>query len=174
MEAIEAKIKKIKCAIFDVDGVLTDGTLYYTDSTTDFKAFHAHDGLGIKMLQESGIKVAIITSHDSPMINRRMQALEIEHVYQGKKDKTPSYEDLLAKLNLVDEDVCYVGDDLPDLPLIRRAGLGITVANGVPLVKQHADWQTDARGGSGAVREICEYIMRTQNTLDQIHKKFLA
>jgi 3-deoxy-D-manno-octulosonate 8-phosphate phosphatase (KDO 8-P phosphatase) len=173
MERILEKAAKIKLVILDVDGVLTDGNLYYTDSAIDFKAFHVHDGLGIKLLQESGIEIAIITSHQSPLITRRMTALGIQHVFQGQQHKLAAYQQLLAQLQFTDASVCYVGDDLPDLSLIRRAGLGIAVANAVPFVREHADWQTTERGGHGAVREVCELIMRAQNTWQVIHDQYL-
>lgn len=173
MERILEKAAKIKLAIFDVDGVLTDGNLYYTDSAVDFKAFHAHDGLGIKLLQQSGVEIGIITSHQSPMITRRMAALGIQHVFQGQQHKLAAYQQLLTELQLTDENVCYVGDDLPDLPLIRRVGLGIAVANAVPFVRQHAHWQTSERGGHGAVREVCELIMRAQDTWQTMHDQYL-
>lgn len=173
MQAIIDKAKKIKLAIFDIDGVLTDGTLFYSDTDMGLKAFHAHDGLGLQLLKRSGIMVGIITSHQSAMVTKRMEALEIEHVYQGQREKIPAYEDLITKLNVSDEQVAYTGDDLPDLPLIQRAGLGIAVANARDFVKQYADWHTTRPGGQGAVREICELIMTSQNTLDDIHAEFL-
>lgn len=173
MLSLEEKARNIRLVIFDVDGVLTDGRLYYTDADIDYKAFHAHDGVGIKVLQQTGVAVGIITGHASQMITRRTNALAIQHVYQGQHNKIPAFEDMLQKLMLSPEQVCYVGDDLPDLPLIRRAGLGIAVANAVAIVKKHADWQTLRAGGDGAVREICELIMQAQNTLDGIHNHFL-
>lgn len=165
MNILNEVAKNIKLAIFDVDGVLTDGNLLYTDSGIHIKAFHVHDGLGIQLLQKSGVEVAIITSHDSQLITKRMQDLGIRHVYQGIKNKIPAYEELLNTLQLLPEQVSYMGDDLPDLPLIRRSGLGITVPNAVPLVKQYADWITQAYSGKGAVREACERLMQAQGTL---------
>ena len=173
IDSLFAKAQQIKLVIFDIDGVLTDGTLFYTDTETQFKAFHVHDGVGIKLLEKAEIHVAVITSHDTPVVARRTQALGIRHVYQGQRDKLPAYEELKNKLNLPDEAICYVGDDLPDLPLIRRAGLGITVANGANFVKQHADWTTTQKGGTGAVREICELILTAQNKLDALQNDYL-
>lgn len=173
MQLLLTKASAIKLVIFDVDGVLTDGTLYYTDSGADFKAFHAHDGVGIKMLQQSNVTVGIITGHHSPMITRRMEALGITHVFQGQAQKLPAYQQLIETLGLTDHEVCYVGDDLPDVPLIRRVGLGIAVANAAPFVAQHAVWQTTKSGGQGAVREVCELIMQAQGTWQTIHDQFL-
>ena len=107
------------------------------------------------------------------MITRRMNALGIAHVFQGQVEKMPAYEELISRLKLDDAQVCYVGDDLPDLPLIRRVGLGIAVANAVPFVRDHAYWQTENCGGAGAVREVCELIMRAQNTWQTIHDQYL-
>jgi 3-deoxy-D-manno-octulosonate 8-phosphate phosphatase (KDO 8-P phosphatase) len=173
MQGLLEKAKKIKLVIFDVDGVLTDGRLYIPDEQMQYKAFHCHDGLGIKLLMKSGINVGIITSHKSSLITHRMQTLGIEHVYQGQEAKMPAYLDLTKTLQLSDEQVCYVGDDLPDLPLIRKAGLGITVANAPEFVRRHADWQTRQAGGHGAAREICELIMTAQQTLESIYSEYL-
>lgn len=173
MPTIVEKAKKIKLAIFDVDGILTEGHLFYTDEKIQIKSFHVHDGLGLQLLRRSGIAVAVITSHESTLITKRMQDLNIQHVYQGKKNKIPAYNELLETLQLTPEEVCYVGDDLPDLALIRRSGLGVTVPNAVPFVKQYADWITTAYGGKGAVREICEFIMQAQNTLLAIQQQYL-
>lgn len=173
MQKLLEKAKKIKLVIFDVDGVLTDGRLYIPDEKVQYKAFHCHDGLGIKLLMKSGVQVGIITSHRSSLITHRMQSLGIQHVYQGQEAKMPAYLDLTRRLALEDEQVCYVGDDLPDLPLIRQAGLGITVASAPEFVRRHADWQTQQPGGHGAAREICELIMTAQNTLEPIYSEYL-
>ena len=164
MKKIIDKILKIKLLILDVDGVLTDGNLYYSDTGTDIKTFHVQDGLGIRMLQNSGIEIGVITGHNSPLIQIRMQALKVPHIYQGQEHKQNAFEELLNKLNLAPEQACYFGDDLPDLPLMRRAGFAITVPNVTMLAKKEADWITTAPGGCGAVREVCELIMRVQET----------
>ena len=156
-----------------MDGVLTDGKLWLLDDGQNLKAFHCHDGLGLKLLAKSGVEIAIITSHRSPLIDKRMTQLGIQHVYQGVENKIVAYEELIAKLNLRDEEVAYTGDDLPDIAIIRRVGLGIAVANAVPFVQQFARYKTTCVGGNGAVREICELIMRAQNTLDTLHEAYL-
>ena len=159
------KAAKIKLVIFDVDGVLTDGRVYFGSNDVEYQAFHIHDGLGLKLLQNSGVTVGIITGRNSVNVARRAKELGIELLYQGQSEKEPAYETLLNQLQLSDEQVAYAGDDLPDLPLIHRAGLGIAVANAVSIVREFADWQTETSGGQGAVREICELIMYAQQTL---------
>src|SRR3990167_2197919 len=134
MNTLLEKAKKIKLVIFDVDGVLTDGRLYFSEKGVELKAFHVHDGQGMKLLLEQQIEVAIITQHDSPIILRRMEKLGIKHIYLGEGPKLTTNEVLLAKLDLNDEQVAYLGDDLPDLPVIQRVGLGIVVANAASQV----------------------------------------
>ena len=165
--------KKIRLAIFDMDGVLTDGKLYLLDDGQNLKAFHCHDGLGIKLLARTGIITAVITTHRSALIDKRMAQLQVAHVYQGVENKITAYEELIAKLNIRDEEVLYMGDDLPDIAIIRRVGLGIAVANAVDMVKQFARYTTRRNGGDGAVREVCELILHAQNTFKDVHEAFL-
>ena len=172
-EKAQELAKPIKLLIFDVDGVLTDGSLYLTDDGVEIKAFHSHDGLGIKLLMRSGVQVGIITARQSELVTLRMKSLGIEHAYQGNMVKVEAYEDLLKKLSLQDYQVAYVGDDIIDLPLIQRAGLGIAVANSHEFIKPHADWITDCSGGGRAAREICDFIMRAQGTFEKVYNKFL-
>ena len=159
---IQVKAAKIKLVIFDVDGVLTDGRLYFAPNGEELKVFYVHDGLGIKLLQEAGITVAIISSRESPIVVQRFGSLGVRYIYQGQADKRPAFDQLLKELKINAEHVAYVGDDLPDLPLIQQAGLGIAVANAQPAVKQHADWQTTLKGGKGAAREVCEFILQAK------------
>lgn len=173
MDAIIAKAKSIRLAIFDVDGVLTSGKLIYGPTGIEYKTFNVHDGQGLKFLQKSGVELAIITACRSDIIHKRMQDLDIEHVYRGVHDKTVAYQELKEKLQLQDEQIAYTGDDLPDLPLIRRAGLGIAVANAMPILKEHAAFITRAQGGKGAVREICELIMQAQGTYTTLLDHYL-
>lgn len=162
MNFIQQKAAVIKLAIFDVDGVLTDGKLYFNETKEFIKVFHVHDGLGFKLLQENGVAVAVISSRESDIVKQRLEALGVRHIYQGQTEKLPAFEKLLAELNVTPNEVAYVGDDLPDIPLISRAGLGIAVANATAYVKQHADWQTKVSGGQGAAREVCEFILQAQ------------
>ncbi|MBB71544.1 MAG: 3-deoxy-D-manno-octulosonate 8-phosphate phosphatase [Legionellales bacterium] len=174
MQEIHTLAKNIRCLILDIDGVLTDGSLYYTDEGTQFKAFHCHDGQGIKMLQQSGVEVAIITKHDSPCINVRMNALGIKHVFQGQGDKLEAYTILKHRLNLEDEHFAYLGDDLPDVPVIKKVGLGMAVNNATGRVKEFAKWQTTINGGHGAAREVCELIMTAQGTLAEMEQCYFG
>jgi 3-deoxy-D-manno-octulosonate 8-phosphate phosphatase (KDO 8-P phosphatase) len=172
-EKFEEKARAIRLAIFDVDGILTTGQLVYSSNGTEYKSFDVRDGLGMKLLQQSGVQVGIITSRNSQIVTQRMQDLGIQHVYQGFADKIPAYEALKQKLNLTDANIAYIGDDLPDLPLIRRAGLGITVPNAPALLLEHADWVTQANGGNGVAREVSEFIMQAQGTFGAVMESFL-
>lgn len=163
MNNLLKKAEKVKLLILDVDGVLTDGKIYYTNNGDELKAFDIQDGLGLKLLLDAGVEIAIITGRSSKIVEQRMQELGIKHYYQGEKNKIIRYEELKKVLHLSDNDIAMVGDDLLDLPLIQRAGFGITVANAVSGMTNYADWQTAKSGGNGAVREICELILTAQN-----------
>ncbi len=167
MQDILAKAANVKLVIFDVDGVLTDGRLYVTDEGMEFKSFHSRDGHGMKMLQNTGVTIAIITGRTSPTVTHRMQELGIEHVYQGQRDKRPAFEALLDKLGITAEQTAYVGDDVVDLPVMRKVGMAIAVQDAHALVKQHAHWQTPHCGGQGAARDVCEMIMEGHGVLEQ-------
>lgn len=173
MQDIMEKAAQIRLAIFDVDGVLTDGRLFYGDHGEEYKAFHSRDGHGMKMLQASGVKIAIITGRNSGVVSHRMSSLGIEHVYQGQLDKLPAYEELLRKLQLTPSQVAYTGDDVMDLPIMLRTGLAIAVQDAYPLVKQHAHWITTHKGGQGAVRDVCELLMNARGTLETAMQPYL-
>jgi 3-deoxy-D-manno-octulosonate 8-phosphate phosphatase (KDO 8-P phosphatase) len=173
MEKILSKAAKIRLVIFDVDGVLTTGNLIYRPNGSESKTFHVHDGVGLRMLLKSGVDVGIITARTSDVVSKRMQDLDIKHVYQGAADKVIAYEDLKTKLNLQDEQVAYVGDDLPDLPLFKRVGLAITVPNAPPIMLKHATHVTKTQGGQGAAREVCEMIMQAQGSYDAAIQSYL-
>jgi len=173
MQDILEKARQIKLVIFDVDGVLTDGSLYLGDDGQEYKAFHSKDGLGMKLLQASGVEIGIITARTSKLVEHRMHSLDIKHVYQGQLDKRKAFDKLLAKLELKHEQVAYVGDDVIDLPVMRQAGLAIAVQDAHPLAKQHAHWQTPHNGGRGAARDVCELIMEAQGTLQAQWDRFL-
>jgi len=160
--------------VFDVDGVLTDGSLFIGDDGQEYKAFHSRDGLGMKMLHRSGVEIGIITARSSEVVRHRMESLNIQHVYQGQQEKLPAFEDLVGKLGLSYEQTAYVGDDVVDLPVMRRAGLAIAVADAHPLARQHAHWQTPHGGGRGAARDVCELIMEAQQTLAAQLESFLT
>ncbi|HSC76314.1 MAG TPA: HAD-IIIA family hydrolase [Pseudomonadales bacterium] len=162
----------IKLLLLDVDGVLTDGRITYNSEQQELKSFHIHDGLGIKLLQRSGIQVGIITGRNSPMVERRANELGITILVQGREDKIVAMKDIQKQLGLNSHEVAYMGDDLPDLAAIRQAGLGIAPANAAAVVRQHADWVTSNPGGNGAVREACEFILTAQGLLDSIHQGY--
>ncbi len=174
MKDILAKAAQIKLVVFDVDGVLTDGSLFVGDDGQEYKAFHSRDGLGMKLLRKSGVEIGIITARTSEVVKHRMENLDIQHVYQGRLEKLPALEELLAKLELSFEQTAYVGDDIVDLPVMRQVGLAIAVQDAHPLAKQHAHWQTPHSGGRGAARDVCELIMEAQNTLDIQLKSYLV
>ncbi len=173
MQTVLDKASAIRCLICDVDGVLTDGRLYMSSNGDEFRVFHAHDGMGIKMLLRAGIEVGVITARQSPLVKARMDELGVKHVFQGQEDKRSAFDNIKQTLQLEDTQIAFIGDDLIDLPCIRRAGLGVTVPNAAPFVQQHADWQTTKTGGAGAVRELIELILTSQGKLDEIHEHFL-
>ncbi len=172
LQLVHQQASKIKLVIFDVDGVLTNGTLFVGDDGQEYKAFHSRDGLGMNMLQNSGVEIGIITARTSNVVKLRMESLSIKYVYQGRKEKLPAYKELLAESGLSSEQVAYVGDDLVDLPVLRQVGLAIAVADAHPFVTKHVHWQTKNNGGVGAARDVCEMIMQAQGTLEQQFQRF--
>lgn len=174
MQSIAARAQGIKIAVFDVDGVMTDGTLFLSDSGEEIKAYNVLDGHGLKMLKQSGVQLAIITSRTSRGVERRAENLGITHLYQGVENKLATFNSLLTTLQLSTADASYMGDDLLDLAVLRRAGLAVTVPDAPNFVKQHVHYVTQARGGHGAVRECCEMIMAYQGTLDELQESYLA
>lgn len=156
------RARHIRLLVLDVDGVMTDGQLYFQADGQEIKAFSTPDGQGIKILRQAGIDVALITGRESPMVSRRATALGIEHVIQGRDDKLTVLKELLATLELDFSQVAYCGDDLPDLAPIKYAGLGISVPNAPAYIREHADWVTERSGGFGAVREICDALLELQ------------
>jgi 3-deoxy-D-manno-octulosonate 8-phosphate phosphatase (KDO 8-P phosphatase) len=155
----------VRLAIFDVDGVLTDGTLYIGPSGEAMKAFNILDGHGVKMLQHAGIATAIISGRTSEAVTWRARELAIAHVAQGCSDKIAAFEALAAKLAVTPEQCAFVGDDLPDLPVMRRCGLAVAVRNAAEAVKRCAHYVTRAEGGRGAVREFCELVLEARGQL---------
>jgi 3-deoxy-D-manno-octulosonate 8-phosphate phosphatase (KDO 8-P phosphatase) len=160
------QIKSIRLIAFDVDGILTDGGLYLADSGEEFKRFNSLDGHGLKMLRASGVELAIITGRTSRCVELRAKNLGITHLFQGVENKLEIMQALLAKLQLAPEASAYMGDDVVDLPVMRRVGLAISVPNAPQIVRDHAHYVSQREGGHGAVREACELIMSAQGTLD--------
>ena len=172
-ETLQQRLRAIRMVIFDVDGVLTDGRLLLGDDGQEYKAFNSKDGHGMRMLQDSGVALAILTGRRSQVVARRAADLGIEHVIQGRRDKLPAFEELLETTGHAPESVAYVGDDVVDLPVMRRVGLAIAAADAHPLVHRHAHWQTPSPGGRGAGRDVCELIMEAQGTLDDMMAHYL-
>jgi len=173
MQDVFEKAKHIRLAIFDVDGVLTDGSLYISDSGEEYKSFNTLDGHGMRMLKQSGVELVLISGRTSRCVELRAQNLGIGLLYQGVDDKLEVYFSLLTKFALGAETTAYIGDDVMDLPVMRRCGLAICVPESPALVKQHAHYITQRAGGAGAVREICELIMQAQGTFQQQLSRYL-
>ncbi len=167
------KAKKLKLLILDVDGVLTDGRLFFDNEGTEYKCFHARDGHGIKLLQQTGVKVAVISGRSSNSVALRMKNLGIEHVFQGHENKRSAFAELLEKINIEPEQAAHIGDDLLDLPIMMSVGLAIAVSDANFAVKEKADWCTTLPGGQGAVREVCDLIMQAQGNFDKILNDYL-
>ena len=158
--------KNIKLVIFDIDGVMTDGSLFFDNNGDEYKAFNSFDGHGLRMLQECGVQVAIITGRKSELVKHRMNDLGVTLLYQGYRDKTPAFEALLKEVNISKEHITYVGDDVVDLPIMSQLDFAIAVQNAHPFVKKHAHWITERSGGRGAVRDVCEFILQAKGLLD--------
>lgn len=160
------KAANIRLLALDVDGIMTDGKLFFSANGDELKGFNILDGLGLKQVMAAGITVAVITGRSSPLTRKRMSDLGIPHLMQGREDKKIALQELVDTLKLEAAEIAYMGDDLPDLPAIRFAGLGITVPNGYWLVREQADVCTLAPGGSGAVREACDLLLAASGQLD--------
>ncbi len=154
-----ASPQEIRLLILDVDGVLTDGRLYYGSDGTEYKTFHTHDGHGIRRLLEHGIEIAVISGRSSDAVSKRMQELGVRHVVQGCGDKVAAFEKISGETGIAATETAFVADDLPDIPLLNVVGMPITVANATTEVQALADWRTKQHGGFGAVREVCEYLI---------------
>jgi 3-deoxy-D-manno-octulosonate 8-phosphate phosphatase (KDO 8-P phosphatase) len=172
MTTAEDRAALVRLLALDVDGVMTDGQIYYSNNGDEIKAFNIKDGLGIKLLQNSGVKVAIITGRKSEIVARRAQELGIENVIQGREDKREALMELCRQNELGIGECAYMGDDLPDLGAISDAGLGMTVADASPVVRKAADWVSRQNGGCGAVREACEFILSSRGALAALESSF--
>jgi len=168
MTELRERASRIRLVIFDVDGVLTDGSLYLGDDGQEYKAFNSRDGHGMVLLQESGIRLAVVTGRTSNVVRMRMESLGVSDIFQGYRHKLPAYEQLKQVHGLTDDQVAYVGDDIIDLPVMRRVGLAIAVADADPRVRELAHWRTTAPGGRGAAREACEFILDAQGHLEPL------
>ena len=164
---------QVHLLILDVDGVLTDGGLHFDNRGEEYKTFNSLDGHGIRMALESGIEVAVITGRESAIVRHRMSDLGVTRLYQGCRDKLDAFDDLLQQTGFDSAQCAYVGDDLPDLPILRRVGLAIAVQNAHAFVKQHCGWVTTRAGGQGAVREVTDLILQSQGLLDGLQNRHL-
>lgn len=168
MTTLEDRARAVRLVVLDVDGVLTDGRINIAADGEIFKSFFVRDGLGIKMLQKTGIEVAILTGRTSAIVAERARELGITRVLQGQRFKTPAYEALLTELGLSDRETAYMGDDVPDLPLLMRAGLPATPADGIEDLDGIVAFRAAHPGGAGAVRELAELILRAQGRWDDL------
>ena len=172
-EKVSEIAKKIKLLILDVDGVLTDGGIYFDDNGIEQKKFDSQDGLGIKLLQLSGIEVAVITARSTKSAAHRLEGLGVKHYYHGVLDKSIALAELTKKLSISPSESAYVGDDVIDLPVMTRVALPVAVANAQECVKDHALMVTQKSGGNGAVREVCNFILKSQDRYDDLIQSFL-
>ena len=168
------KAKNIKILILDVDGVLTDGKLFFDEQGKEYKAFNARDGLGVKLLQKVGVRVAVISGRSSKPVALRMEMLGIDLVYLGQSDKGRAFKDIIAKVGCAPEHAAYIGDDLIDLPVLSQVGLAIAVQDANEQILPYVDWQTRLPGGHGAVREVCDYILHAQGKMPELLESFIV
>lgn len=167
------KAQAVRLLIVDIDGVLTDGGLHFDNRGEEYKTFNSLDGQGIRMLLDNSIEVAVITGRESAIVTHRMGDLGVTHIYQGYRDKRPAFQQLLKNTGLQPGQIAYVGDDLPDLVVMRQVGFAIAVDNAHAFVKQHSDWVTSRRGGRGAIREVTDFILQAQSLLEGIQASYL-
>lgn len=175
MKPIYVLARSVKLVILDVDGVLTDGSLFYNNQGEEYKAFNSKDGHGIRMLQEGGIDVAFLTGRKSELLMHRAKNLNIPSklIYQGYRDKRPAFKALLKDTGLSSEQVAFIGDDVIDLPVMSQVGMAIAVNDAHAFVRQHAHWVTEEKGGRGAVREASEMILDAQGKLESMLSSYL-
>jgi 3-deoxy-D-manno-octulosonate 8-phosphate phosphatase (KDO 8-P phosphatase) len=167
------KASQVRLIIFDVDGVLTDGGIYFSDEGLELKRFNSLDGHGIKMIQDFGIEPAVISARSTKSVEYRMANLGVKHFYQGQDNKLIAYNELVEKLCLESNQVAYMGDDVIDLPVMLKVGLPIAVANAHDLVKENSILVTKKSGGSGAVREVCDMLLKSQNNYEKAIERYM-
>ena len=171
--SVHDRAEKIRLLVLDVDGVLTDNRLFYGANGVEYKSFYTRDGHGMVLLRQAGIELGIITGRQSELVTRRMNDLKVKYVYQGVPDKLPSFEQLMAECGLQPEQVAYMGDDILDLPLLRRVGLAAMPADGAPDIRPHVHFVSRFPGGHGAVRELCELILKAQGKWSNVMDFYL-
>lgn len=170
---LDERCRKIELILSDVDGVLTDGSLVFDNQGIETKAFHIRDGLGIRLWQRAGFRFGVLTARTSQIVRMRAAELDIEIVRQGFENKLPAAQQIMEQFGLQPDQACFVGDDLTDLPVMRRVGLGVAVADAAAEVRAHAHWVTTADGGRGAVREVIELVLKAKNRWDDLVRKYL-
>jgi 3-deoxy-D-manno-octulosonate 8-phosphate phosphatase (KDO 8-P phosphatase) len=169
---ITARARRIKLLLMDCDGVLTDGRLWLTSDGDEQKAFHARDGQGISLLHRAGLQTGIITGRTSSAVDRRAQDLKMSYLRQYAKDKIKALEEILAEAGVTTDECAYIGDDVGDIPVMRRVGLAVAVSDAVEETKQAAQYITALRGGQGAVREVCDLVLKAQGRWDELMERF--
>ncbi len=167
------KLRRVKLLLLDADGVLTDGSIIYNNADSEIKAFNVKDGLGIRLLTAAGIPVAIVTGRSSAALRRRCEELGIDLLFEGIRDKAALLDTISEQTGVNAELMAFVGDDLPDLPIMKRVGFSVAVADAHRMVQEQADMVTEARGGSGAVRQVCEAILNAQGLWEKVTERFL-
>jgi 3-deoxy-D-manno-octulosonate 8-phosphate phosphatase (KDO 8-P phosphatase) len=170
--AVQKKAAKIKLILLDVDGVLTDGGIIIDDRGVESKRFNVRDGQGITLLIQAGIQVGLLTGRYSNIVRRRAKELGVTIVCQGAQNKMEIYERIRRKIGLRDEEIAYVGDDIMDLPVLRKAGLAIAVRDGWPGLRVEVDYVTETKGGKGAVREVSELLLETQSLWERLTRRY--
>jgi 3-deoxy-D-manno-octulosonate 8-phosphate phosphatase (KDO 8-P phosphatase) len=171
---IQQRAVGIRMACFDVDGTLTDGRLFFNEDGTEIKAFHVHDGQGLRLLEDSGITVALITARESQIVRSRGQDLRLRHVYTGVSDKLAQLERLCAAEGISLSQVAYMGDDFPDLACLQSAGLSACPRDALPVIRNQVHWISDFAGGSGAARQFCDLLLLAQGKTDALLNRFGA
>lgn len=175
MDHLYQATKRIRALILDVDGVLASPQLLYSDNGIDeIKVFHVRDGLGIQLLLKAGIHIAVISGRASKAAERRVQELGITLAFFGQKEKVTAFESIKQTLSLTNEEIAYMGDDLPDIPLLKRVGLSITLSDAPDIVKEYAMWHVEANAGNGAVRKVCEHILLAQNQYENVIQSYIS
>ncbi len=170
--ALLEKLKHIQLLLLDVDGVLTDGSIIYNDDGSETKSFNARDGFGLRLVMSAGIKVGIVTGRSSKALRHRCDNLGIGLLFDGVGDKAAMLDEIVAQTGIGSDHTAFVGDDLPDLPIMKHAGLSIAVADAHEIVRQKADWTTLAPGGHGAVREVCEALLMAKGVWEEITARY--
>ena len=173
-EALFRQAEKVKIIVFDIDGVFTNGRIIYDTREEEIKCFDAHDGFGVKLAHHAGLQTAVISARESKAIRHRMRELKVQHLYLGRFDKLNAFKELSGNLKLQKESCCFVGDDTPDIPVLKSVGFPVAVNNAVKTVRQAAQCYTRRAGGRGALRETIEFILHAQGRLEDVQQSWYA